>query len=311
MMKCPWLTMAVLMVFATLSCAGGNASLKEPDPLPPAEEELAQGIAQYQKGCYQIALPLLLRAHERFTAHDDLPGIAKSLNYIGSVYGQSGDSESALLFFASSKAIYRDLDDIDGAVRALSNKAAVLIGNNRLDEAEATLEAARKLMDRTGKMSPALMKNWGVMLTRRKAYAEAEQKLAAALSASDPENHLQNASIQFSMGNLMTATGKYARGLEHYRLALDHDRQSGFHQGMAQDLAAMGDLYQREGEYTAAAAHFQRSIKIFALLGNEKRVIDIMGQLETSAGEADVDIAVTKHFVNQWVRGEILEKPCR
>ena len=73
----------------------------------------------------------------------------------------------------------------------------------------------------------------------------------------------------------------------------------------------MGALYQREGEHTAAAAHFQRSIKIYALLGNEKKVIDLMRKLETSASAADVDIAVTKHFVNQWSRGEVLESLCR
>ena len=49
-----------------------------------------------------------------------------SLNNIGNVYGKLGDPESAILFFESSQVIYRDLDDINGAVQALSNEAAVL-----------------------------------------------------------------------------------------------------------------------------------------------------------------------------------------
>lgn len=310
-MKRPWLILAVLMVFAAISCAGSNTSLNKPDPLQPANKELHKGIAWYQKGCYHNALPHLLRAHEMFTAYDDLSGIAMCLNNIGNVYGKLGDPESAILFFESSQAIYRDLDDIGGAVQALSNKAAVLIKVGNLEDAEATLQAAQKLLDRTGGKNPLLLNNWGVLLTRKKAYAEAEKMLTTALEASDPENYAQTASIQFSLGNLMSETGRNEEGLEHFRKALDNDRQSGFHQGMADDLATIGTLYQREGEHTAAATHFQRSIKIYALLGNEERALDIMKMLEVSAKQANVDIAVTRHFVNQWARGEILESPCR
>jgi tetratricopeptide (TPR) repeat protein len=143
-MKQSWLILAALMIFAAISCAGGNAAVKEPDPLEPARKELHKGIAWYQKGCYHNALPHLLRAHEHFTAYDELPGIAMSLNNIGNVYGKLGDPESAILFFESSQSIYRDLDDIGGAVQALSNQSAVLITINKLDAAEATLEAAPK-----------------------------------------------------------------------------------------------------------------------------------------------------------------------
>jgi tetratricopeptide (TPR) repeat protein len=310
-MKQSWLILAALMIFAAISCAGGNAAVKEPDPLEPARKELHKGIAWYQKGCYHNALPHLLRAHEHFTAYDELPGIAMSLNNIGNVYGKLGDPESAILFFESSQSIYRDLDDIGGAVQALSNQSAVLITINKLDAAEATLEAAQKLLHTTGATNPLLLNNWGVLLTRKKAYAEAEDMLMAALKANDPDNTPQAASIHFSLGNLMTTTNRYDQGLDHFRKALDNDRRSGFHQGIADDLAAIGSLYQREGEHTAAAAHFQRSIKIYALLGNEERALAIMGMLETSAREAHVDIAVTRHFISQWARGDILESPCK
>jgi hypothetical protein len=47
------------------------------------------------------------------------------------------------------------------------------------------------------------------------------------------------------------------------------------------------------------------------LLGDEERALTIMKMLETSAREANVDIAVTRHFISQWARGEILENPCK
>ena len=225
-MKRSWLILAVLMMFAVISCAGGNATVKEPDPLEPARKELHKGITWYQKGCYHNALPHLLRAHEQFTAYDDLPGIAMSLNNIGNVYGKLGDPESALLFFESSQATYRDLDDINGAVQALSNKTAVLIKIGNLEDAEATLEVAQKLLDSTGGTNPLLLNNWGVLLTRKKTYADAEKKFMAALEASDPKNYPQAASIHFALGNLMSTTARYDEGLEHFRKALENDRRS-------------------------------------------------------------------------------------
>jgi tetratricopeptide (TPR) repeat protein len=310
-MKRSWLLLAMLMLWASVSCAGGKASLKESPLLQPAGKELHKGIAWYQKGCYHMALPHLLRAHELFTALDDLPGIAMSLNNIGNVYGKLGDPESAILFFESSHAIFRDIDDIDGAAQALSNETAVLIKEGNLEKAEATLEITQKLLDRSGKKHPLLMNNWGVLLTRKKNYVEAEKMLMAALAASDPEDYAQAATIHFSLGNLMAATKRYGEGLAHYQKALASDRRAGFHQGIADDLAALGTLYQQEGEHTAAASHFQRSIKIYALLGNEEKVVDIMKRLEGSARAANVDIAVTRHFVSQWSRGEVLESPCQ
>ena len=210
-MKRPWLILAVSILFAAISCAGSTSSLKE-DPLDPARKELHKGITWYQQGCYHNALPHLLRSHEMFTAYDNLPGIAMSLNNIGNVYGKLDDPESAILFFESSQAIYRDLDDIHGTAQALSNQAAVLIKIDNLEDAEATLEAAQKLLDRNGGKNPLLLNNWGVLLTREKAYTEAEKMPMEALAAADPENHVQAASIHYSLGSLMSTTGRYDRG---------------------------------------------------------------------------------------------------
>jgi len=301
----------VLLLFTLISCAGSKAAQQAPDPVQPAAKELNKGIGWYQKGCYHNSLEHLLRAHELFTALDDLPGIAMSMNNIGNVYRKIGDARSALLFFESSLAIYQEIDDADGEVQALSNKAAVLIQEGRPADAEAALNAAFKITDRSGKTVVALLNNQGVLLTRRKAYAQAEETLVAARNASDPENLAEYASVNFSLGNLMAATGRYDEGLECYRKALDADRKSGFHNGIADDLAVMGTVYQRQGNHAAAAAYYQRSIKIYALLDNEERVTSILKKLEVSAGEAQVDITVTRHFVSRWASGEVMESPCK
>ena len=237
-MKRSLMFLAALMSFTIISCAGSQTVPQEPDLLQPARKELHKGTGWYQKGCYHKALTHLSGAHELFTALDDLPGIAMSLNNIGNVYGRTGDTESAILFFESSHAIYRDLDDHNGAVLALSNKAAMMIQNNDLEDAEATLDAAQKLVDRTsGKKHAALLKNRGVLLAGKKKYPEAEALLMEALAVSDPQNNAEAAAIHFSLGNLMAENNRYDEGIAHYRKALSFDRQSGFHAGIADDHA--------------------------------------------------------------------------
>jgi len=65
------------------------------------------------------------------------------------------------------------------------------------------------------------------------------------------------------------------------------------------------------GKNEPAADFFKRSIKIYALIENGKKVEDILEKLENISKTSEIDIRVTLHFVNRWIEGENLESPCR
>jgi len=302
------LFLALCLLF---SCGGGKSTVRGSDPTVPATRELHKGVAWYQKGCYHASLPYLMRAHERFTALDDLPGIAMCMNNIGNVYRKIGDSRSAILFLESSHAIYMDLEDNQQAARALANKAAVLIEDDRLAEAEAVLETARDLSGDSGNPNVFLLNNQAVLLIRKKDYAAAEKLLMRARDASDQKNLVELATVNFSLGNLMTETGRYDDALNYFEQALSADRKTEFHDGIAGNLAAIASVYELQGDHAIAANYYQRSVKIYALLGHAPKVIETMELLETSAAAGHVDITVTRHFVGKWSKGEMLGGICK
>ena len=305
--SCPLLIFVLLLVFA---CGGGSVK-KDPAPPHPAMKQLQKGIAWYQRGCFRQALEAFTKAHEGFTASDHLTGVAMSLNNIGNVYRYIGDTHSALLFFQEAYEIYTRLDNLDGTIQALSNQAAIHIQDHRLNDAEAVIQAAEKMAARSGKTPAHVLNNKGILLTRQHRYADAEIVLMQALETTDPENAPAYATVCSSLGNLMVEKSDDPKALAFYEKALFSDRQSEFHPGLAVNLNALGEIYQRQEDYAQAIACYQRSIKIYALFGNKEQVSCIMNTLEELAPKANTDLTLTRYFVEKWSKGEILENPCQ
>lgn len=299
-----------VILLPVFSC-GGGAVKKDPAASLPAMKQLQKGIARYQRGCFQQALESFTKAHELFTASDRLPGVAMSLNNIGNVYRYIGDSPSALLFFQEAYEIYIRLDDPQGAIQALSNQAAIHIRNQRFDEAADVIQSAEKMAASSGKTPAHVLNNKGVLLTRQHRFADAETVLMQALEATSPENAPAYATVCSSLGNLMFEKSDYDKALGFYEKAILFDRKTEFHPGLADNLAAAGEIYRRQQKYDQAIASFQRGIKIYALLGNREQVSRIMSILEEIAPRSNTDLTLTRYFVDKWSQGDLLAPPCQ
>jgi tetratricopeptide (TPR) repeat protein len=233
-----------------------------------------------------------------------------NLNNIGNVYRHSGDNKSAVLFFEESFSIYKEIGDDKGAVQVLSNKAATLIDDGMLDEAAKTLNDAEDIAKKNNILFGALLNTKGILLIKKKEYEKAEEVLQTALTTIDSENYSVFATVNFTLGNLMIETERYEQAVYFFETALEADRLSGFSKGIADDLTAMGSVFLLQKKNNQAVSVFKRSLKIYALLGNQKKVHHVMEQLETVSKSTGIDLSVTKHFVNRWLEGKAIEKPC-
>lgn len=293
-----------------LACGSSNSAKKIPEPLTTGIHEITKGITQYKKGCYKDALPYFFKAHELFTATDHQRGVAMSYNNIGNVYRASGDNKSAVLFFKESFLIYENIGDAKGVVQVLSNKAATLIDDGMLEDATKTLNAAKDIAKKNKILFGPLLNTEGILFIKKKEYTSAEKVLQTALTMVDPENFSEFATVNFTLGNLMLETQRYEQAISFFETALKADRLSGFSKGIADDLAAIGSTLLLQKKNNLAVNFLKRSLKIYALLGNQKKVHHIMQQLENISEGTGVDLGLTKHFVNRWLEGKSFEKPC-
>lgn len=301
----------LIFVHFFFACAGRDAINKKPEHFLSGMKEIKKGSIWYNKGCYKRSLEHFFKAHERFAESDQLKGVAMSLNNIGNIYRIAGDISTALLFFDESFSIYTDIKAYKESVKVLSNKAAALIDGGMLEEAEKVLNMAENIDWKDKKPLGSILNNQGILLIKKKKFIDAEVVLKKSIAISEAENFSEFATANFVLGNLMLETKKYKQAVNFFESALEADRKTGFHKGIADDLAALGSTYLNLGKTEYAVNFFKRSIKIYALLGERKKVHKIMEQLEKESKKTGIDISVTTYFVKRWLEGKILEDPCQ
>lgn len=298
----------ILALFFISGCTGWLFATKAGNRLDAGMKAIHRGNDLYGQGCYRAALQYYSKANEIFTADDRLAGVALSLNNMGNIYRATGDADSALLFYQEAFITYQGINDHKGMLQSLSNKAAALIGAGRYDEARKVIDAAELVSGK--KPFVPLLTNRGLLDIKTGKVAEAEKVLNKARAYSGPDDRGVYATVNFVYGTLMADTGRYDEALKYFNAALLTDKKAGFHKGIADDLFQIGSVYLKQEKYAAAADAWERSIKIYALIGDTEKIKPLLAKLTDAAGKAGMDITLTTHFVNQWLEGRADTPPC-
>ncbi len=305
----PCLFTGLLLSASLIACGGGQPLKAAPAHLLSGSEQVIKGTSAYQKGCFKNAFEHFFQAHERYVVSNQMEGVALSLNNLGTVYRATGDSRSALAFFDKSSEIYGDLGDTAGTIQALSNKAAALIDMGNLDQAGTVLAAAFKMMPGGRPFAP-LLSNRGILLMKKKDYPGAEEALKEALAAADPERLSEAATVNSALGFLMLEMKRQKEAIAYFQSALDADRITGFSKGIADDLGGIGRAHFETGNRAAAVKYWEQSVQIYALIGLPAEVRKTMADIKSAVPGTGIDIRVTELFVNRWLEGKMIEKPC-
>ena len=300
----------VLVLFSLIWACGSPSRQVTQTPVMARDgaKQIQKGNRQYEQGCYQRAAAHFSKAHAEFTAADDQPGVAVSLNSLGNVYQATGDVDNAVAFFDEALIISSARGDQQAMLQALTNKAAALIGADRLDDADKTLAAAEELGP--GSFLP-LQINKGILFIKKADYPQAQTALEAALADVDKADQSSQAKIHFALGRLKQARGDAVGAGNHFQMALAADRAVGFYAGMALDHVQLGDLFLEQESSTKALAHYKQAVKIYALLGDAQKVNTGITKLEQAAQAAGADIRLTVHFAKTWLEDKGLKRPCR
>jgi tetratricopeptide (TPR) repeat protein len=306
---------SVLMMMVALwglnGCAASPAVTSSVDASDQGDRELKRGIHWYQKGCTRKAMDHFHAAHELYSLNDRQAGVARSLNSLANAYWQTGDLKNARLFYDAAITAARRCDDQQVIAQALSNKAAALMEADDLAGAEVLLDEAQLLTREAGPVFAMVLNHRAGLMIKAQQFDEAFSLLDQAEAITAGDSFRAGATIRFTRGRLMMKTGNYPEAMKYFDQALELDRQAGFFRGMADDLSAMADIHQQLGQDEAALDCLDRSIKIHALVGNRKKVLDSLNLLESLAQKTGTDIRVTVHFINQWLAGGSVDGVCR
>ena len=310
-MKTSLVPILVLAILGLGACAASPPATSSVDGPDEGNRELKRGIYWYQKGCTRKAMEHFHAAHEHYSFTDQQAGVARSLNSIANGYRHAGKAEDARLFYDAAIAAARRCDDQQVLAQALSNKAASLIESDDLAGAEVLLDEAQLLARETGPVYAMVLNHRAGLLMMANRTDEAKTLLDQAESAAVGDGFNADATIHFTRGRLMMKTGNHAQAMNHFQQALELDRHAGFSRGMADDLSAMALIHEHLGEDEAALDCLDRSLKIYALLENQAKVLENLGRLESLAQKTGTDVRVTVHFINQWLAGEAVDAICR
>lgn len=291
-MKIAGLAAALIFLF---SCAADPVRT-DPPHMTGGTEQISLGNTAYRQGCYTAALKSYYRAYEIYSASDQPAGVAMSLNNMGNVYRAKGEPAGALKYFEEAGTLYARSGDKQGLRQVLANHAAALINMGKLDQAEAVLDRAEKLKlpDNPGFLP--LIINRGILFTRRGDFKAAEKMLDTALAkpqASEPDA----AAAHYAMGKLKLDLGQIKTAAGYFQAALKADQAAGFYAGMADDLQRLGDAHSRLGEPDAAVDYWKRSVRIYALIGNNQETGVMMKKLHAEAARTGASLEIVEAFV--------------
>lgn len=297
-----------------LACGGKKV---EPTPLHQvsAHNDLVQGNTWYMRGCLDKSAIYFDMALERFTAYDDLAGVAICLNNLGNISRIKKDGKTALSYLDESERIFNQINNPEGVVRALSNKAAVYLDQDQLDSAEAALDQARDLLtppdQHVGFLS--VWSNRVLLLIRKNEIEKAKTLMAEALVSASPDRAFEWGTLQHVAGYLMESAKEYDSALSYYKAALSSDRKHYYLRGIAQDLTAMGRVHAAMDRPGDALDYLYRSMKVRTLMGDANDIEEtstLLKECLTTLGDDAPDTRITDDMLSLWSKGDTVAAPC-
>ncbi len=208
-----------------------------------ADRLLQLGKDQEADGSLEAAVQSWQQALKLYQSLVDRPGEATAYGYLGSAYGQLGQTVAAEDVLRRQLAIARDEQDFQGQIYALNSLGRVVA-------------------------------------KRGGGVPSAETMFNEALTIATSINSADGAALsRDSMGLLAFGVGNQSRAIEQYNIALRDARLAGSPMKEASTLNNMGALYQARGNYRDSMNYYGLAVKLTDISRdrpNQFRAIDGM-----------------------------------
>lgn len=224
-----------------------------------------KGNLYFNKGYYKQAKVNLLEAEKYFINNNNLPGIAKTYNKLGTTHISQAEFPEALDYFIKSLNIKDSIGDDKGFADSYANIGNVLFEMNDVDQAleyyQKSIEIDKRDSNELG-MAKTIM-NIGLVYKWNFEYDDAiknfEESLVVFFKYNDSH---QIANCYSNMALVYSENNNGDKALTYFNKALAIYEKAGAEKGMASMLSNIGYYYSLQGDYEKAVNNLKRAIRI-------------------------------------------------
>jgi CHAT domain-containing protein/tetratricopeptide (TPR) repeat protein len=273
---------------------GGPYKLRVEDLRPATERDrkqaegeahLAEGMRLYQLGARESRLAAVehyTKAADIFTALDDQPMLAKSVNGIGETYSRLGETRQALAAYERALGLHRALGSRVNEASTLNNIGLQFVNQGRYAEAIERLKASAAIFHEIGdyRQERSPINNLGLAYGYMGEVETSTTYFERALKIAEENSDESGAAYAYmGLGGLADLKGNVQDALTFFARAIDRFRKLGNHQLEALALSNIGSLYRRFGDAESALDYYERSQEVRKLAPNRVNEANLIGNI--------------------------------
>jgi tetratricopeptide (TPR) repeat protein len=258
-----------------LAAAEGAEKLGDEDELPEVKGRALVVLGTIYKSlrdpgrardCFERSLRFQERAENQM-------GQATSLNELGCLHLEHGETEPARACFEKALAVQRQAGDQSGEAASLGNLGNVCQALADYSQARDYFEKALRIQERVGdkRGQAATLSGLGTVSIAVAEYMRAggylERALAIAQQVGDPHSE---ATLLNNLGKLRFMLAEFPRAREHFEKALAIGQKAGDSAGEASSLGGLGSVCLALGDYRQARGYLEKALAIETRLGNPR-----------------------------------------
>jgi tetratricopeptide (TPR) repeat protein len=274
----------VALLLTSPGC-GGPQVKSEPVPVTQSQNLASQGSSWYQRGCYERAGTSFSQALTAARLIDDLEAMVRARNNLGVVALAQGRLDAAALHLERAQQLNRTAKSAPQASLIMGNLATLAFKAGRKPEAGELWQQAVVLAEQDPAHTGMILHltNLAMLRIRQGRLDLAGEVLGRARREVRRKGmEREPAGLQLQMGLLHRARGDLAGAASLLQKALEMDRHAANSAGIAQTLMQLGRVQQELGQWKQAALTLDRSIRLYSVLGRQKKAAQVFELLKTN-----------------------------
>ncbi len=164
-----------------------------------AEANLQMARLKWSQGYWDESKSYAQRARKTYSKKNDMSGIARCENMIGTIYGEKGEIKKAKTSFEKALGYMEGSEDIGFKAKIEINLGIIYTMEGKYEEALNSYTESLKIYEDLGerRLQARVLHNLGTHYTLMKKYEEALKKFDESLEVSQRSGYLSNCAIAY------------------------------------------------------------------------------------------------------------------